>query len=71
LLASGITALKAALAALHKPLLGVFVTHAYLNHCNRGIHDYNHSWAAARPGRPPSIGDDPRRCAADRDPRLP
>jgi len=31
LLASGITALKAALAALHKPLLGVFITHAYLN----------------------------------------
>jgi glyoxylase-like metal-dependent hydrolase (beta-lactamase superfamily II) len=43
LLASDITALKAGLAALHKPVLGVFITHAHPDHCNRGSHDYNHS----------------------------
>jgi glyoxylase-like metal-dependent hydrolase (beta-lactamase superfamily II) len=34
LLASDITALKARLAALHKPLLGVFITHAHPDHFN-------------------------------------
>jgi glyoxylase-like metal-dependent hydrolase (beta-lactamase superfamily II) len=34
LLASDIAALKARLAALHKPLLGVFITHAHPDHFN-------------------------------------
>jgi glyoxylase-like metal-dependent hydrolase (beta-lactamase superfamily II) len=34
LLVSDITALKARLAALHKPLLGVFITHAHPDHFN-------------------------------------
>jgi glyoxylase-like metal-dependent hydrolase (beta-lactamase superfamily II) len=34
LLASDIAALKARLAALHKPLLGIFITHAHPDHFN-------------------------------------